>query len=120
VRLPGQACIKTRRRQGPDLAMVPCGGLGDLLIHDDHQAVPPPPYVGAWAYSHTECRTRQGSSVPSHISMIHRGDGRRARLPSNVIPKPETYGAWSVLTSPEMQLACNQVAKVMDATGATM
>jgi ABC-type branched-subunit amino acid transport system substrate-binding protein len=54
---------------------------------------------------------------PTHMSMIHEAMAG-AHWASNVI-KPQTYGL-VCLTSPEMQLACNQVQKIMDAAGSKM
>ena len=54
---------------------------------------------------------------PTHMSMIHEAMAG-ANWAKNVI-KPKTYGL-ICLTSPEMQLACNEVAKIMDASGAKM
>jgi ABC-type branched-subunit amino acid transport system substrate-binding protein len=54
---------------------------------------------------------------PTHMSMIHEAMAG-AHWAANVI-HPKTYGL-VCLTSPEMQLACNEVSKIMDATGAKM
>ena len=54
---------------------------------------------------------------PTHMSMIHEAMAG-ANWAKNVI-KPKTYGL-ICLTSPEMQLACNEVAQILDASGAKM
>jgi len=54
---------------------------------------------------------------PTHMSMIHEAMSG-AHWAVNVI-KPKTYGL-ICLTSPEMQLACNQVQTVMDASGSKL
>jgi uncharacterized protein YvpB len=51
------------------------------------------------------------------MSMIHEAMSG-AHWAANVV-KPKTYGL-ICLTSPEMQLACNQVAKIMDASGSKL
>jgi hypothetical protein len=54
---------------------------------------------------------------PTHMSMIHEAMAG-AHWVANVV-HPKTYGLLC-LTSPEMQLACNQVQKILDATGAKL
>jgi ABC-type branched-subunit amino acid transport system substrate-binding protein len=54
---------------------------------------------------------------PTHMSMIHEAMAG-AHWATNVI-HPKTFGL-ICLTSPEMQLACNQVDKIMSASGAKM
>ena len=54
---------------------------------------------------------------PTHMSMIHEAMAG-ANWVKNVV-KPKTYGL-ICLTSPEMQLACNEVAKILDASGAKL
>jgi hypothetical protein len=54
---------------------------------------------------------------PTHMSMIHEAMAG-AHWAVNVI-QPKTYGL-ICLTSPEMQLACNQVQKIVDESGAKM
>jgi hypothetical protein len=54
---------------------------------------------------------------PTHMSMIHEAMAG-ANWAKNVI-KPKTYGL-ICLTSPEMQLACNEVQKIMDAAGSKL
>ena len=83
-------------------------------IHDDLKQYKLP-YVGAWAYSQTEWQDPY--MFPTHMSMIHEAMAG-ANWAKNVV-KPKTYGL-VCLTSPEMQLACNEVQKIMDASGAKM
>jgi hypothetical protein len=73
------------------------------------------PAIGTWAYSQTEWQDPY--MFPTHMSMIHEAMAG-ARWAANVV-KPNTYGL-ICLTSPEMQLACNQVQKVMDASGSKL
>jgi hypothetical protein len=54
---------------------------------------------------------------PTHMSMTHEAMAG-AHWVANVI-KPKTYGL-ICLTSPEMQLACDSVTKIVDASGAKM
>jgi hypothetical protein len=54
---------------------------------------------------------------PTHMSMIHEAMAG-AHWVANVI-KPNTYGL-ICLTSPEMQLACNQVQAVLNSTGSKL
>jgi hypothetical protein len=54
---------------------------------------------------------------PTHMSMVNEAFSG-AHWVANVI-KPKTYGL-VCLTSPEMQIACNNVNKIMDTTGAKM
>jgi ABC-type branched-subunit amino acid transport system substrate-binding protein len=83
-------------------------------IHDDLKQYKLP-YVGAWAYSQTEWQDPY--MFPSHMSMIHEAMAN-ANWVKNVI-KPKTYGL-ICLTSPEMQLACGEVQKILDKSGAKM
>ncbi|MGQ0466595.1 MAG: ABC transporter substrate-binding protein [Sporichthyaceae bacterium] len=83
-------------------------------IHDDLKQFKLP-YVGAWAYSQTEWQDPY--MFPTHMSMIHEAMAG-ANWVKNVV-KPKTYGL-ICLTSPEMQLACKEVAKILDASGAKL
>jgi hypothetical protein len=83
-------------------------------IHDDLKQYQLP-YVGAWAYSQTEWQ--DPFMFPTHMSMIHEAMAG-AHWVANVI-KPNTYGL-ICLTSPEMQLACNQVQAVLNSTGSKL
>jgi hypothetical protein len=73
------------------------------------------PAVGTWAYSQTEWQDPY--MFPTHMSMIHEAMAG-AQWVKNVI-KPKTYGL-ICLTSPEMQLSCNEVQKVLDASGSKL
>jgi hypothetical protein len=83
-------------------------------VHDDLHQFGLPAF-GEWAYSQTEWQDPY--MFPTHMSMIHEAMAG-AHWAANVI-HPKTYGL-ICLTSPEMQLACNQVQKILDATGAKM
>jgi ABC-type branched-subunit amino acid transport system substrate-binding protein len=109
-----KACIK--KMAGVDKVFALLGGASwaTASIHDDlHQFGLP--YFGAWAYSQTEWQDPY--MFPTHMSMIHEAMSG-AHWAANVV-KPKTYGL-ICLTSPEMQLACNEVTKIMDASGAKM
>jgi substrate-binding family protein len=109
-----KACIKKLAGQDQVFALVTGLDWATASIHDDLKQYALP-YVGAWAYSQTEWQDPY--MFPAYTSMIHEGiaGGYWAK---NVI-KPKTYGL-ICLTSPEMQLACNEVAKVLDAAGSKM
>jgi len=109
-----KACIKKLVGQDKIFAMLGGASWATASIHDDlkQNGVP---YVGTWAYSQTEWQDPY--MFPTHMSMIHEAMAG-AHWAVNVI-HPKTYGL-ICLTSPEMQLACNNVAKVMDASGAKM
>jgi hypothetical protein len=83
-------------------------------MHDDLQEYHLP-YIGAWAYSQTEWQDPY--MFPTHMSMIHEAMAGAHWVVNTIHPK--TYGL-ICLTSPEMQLACNQVQKIVDASGAKM
>jgi ABC-type branched-subunit amino acid transport system substrate-binding protein len=107
-----KACIK--KLVGEDKIFSLIGGVdwATASIHDDlkHFKLP---YVGAWAYSQTEWQ--DPFMFPTHMSMVHEAMAG-ANWVKNVI-KPKTY-ALICLNSPEMQIACNQVSKILDAYGA--
>jgi hypothetical protein len=109
-----KACIKKLVGQDKIFSMITGVDWATASIHDDLKQNHLP-YVGAWAYSQTEWQ--DPFMFPTHMSMIHEAMSG-AHWAANVI-KPQTYGL-VCLTSPEMQLACNEVAKIMDATGAKM
>jgi hypothetical protein len=109
-----KACIKKLVGQDKIFSMVTGVDWATASIHDDLRQYHLP-YVGAWAYSQTEWQ--DPFMFPSHMSMIHEAMAG-AHWAANTI-HPKTYGL-VCLTSPEMQLACNEVGKVMDATGAKM
>jgi len=109
-----KACIKKLVGQDQIFSMITGVDWATASIHDDLKQYHLP-YVGAWAYSQTEWQ--DPFMFPTHMSMIHEAMSG-AHWAANVV-KPKTYGL-VCLTSPEMQLACNNVAKIMDATGAKM
>ncbi len=109
-----KSCIK--KLVGSDKIFSLVGGAtwATASIHDDLKQYKLP-YVGAWAYSQTEWQ--DPFMFPTHMSMIHEAMAG-ANWASTVI-KPKTYGL-VCLTSPEMQLACNEVIKIMDASGSKL
>jgi hypothetical protein len=109
-----KACIKKLVGQDQIFSMITGVDWATASIHDDLKQYHLP-YVGAWAYSQTEWQ--DPFMFPTHMSMIHEAMAG-AHWAANVI-KPKAYGL-VCLTSPEMQLACNQVQKIMDTTGAKM
>ncbi len=109
-----KACIKKLAGQDKVFSLISAIDWATASIHDD-LAQYKLPYVGAWAYSQTEWQDPY--MFPTHMSMIHEAMAG-AQWAKNVI-KPKTY-AIVCLTSPEMQLACSEVAKIMDASGAKM
>jgi ABC-type branched-subunit amino acid transport system substrate-binding protein len=109
-----KACIKKLVSQDKIFLLVTALDWATASIHDDLQQHKLP-YLGAWAYSQTEWQ--DPFMFPTHMSMIHEAMAN-AQWAKNVI-KPKTYGL-ICLTSPEMQLACNEVRKIMDASGAKL
>ncbi|HZE67692.1 MAG TPA: ABC transporter substrate-binding protein [Sporichthyaceae bacterium] len=109
-----KSCLKKLVGQDKIFSLISSIDWASASLHDDlHQYKLP--YVGSWAYSQTEW---QGSYMfPTHMSMIHEAMAG-AHWVANVI-KPKTYGLLC-LTSPEMQLACNQVQQILQPTGAKM
>jgi hypothetical protein len=109
-----KACIKKLATQDKVFSLVTGIDWATASIHDDlkQQKLP---YIGAWAYSQTEWQDPY--MFPSHMSMIHEAMAG-AQWAKNVI-KPATYGV-ICLTSPEMQLACREVQKIMDASGSKL
>jgi hypothetical protein len=109
-----KACIKKLVGQDHIFSMITGIDWATASIHDD-LAQYHLPYVGAWAYSQTEWQDPY--MFPTHMSMIHEAMAG-AHWAANTI-KPTTYGL-ICLTSPEMQLACNTVEKIMDAAGSKL
>jgi len=109
-----KACIKKLVGQDQVFGLITGVDWATASIHDDLKQYHLP-YFGAWAYSQTEWQ--DPFMFPTHMSMIHEAMSG-AHWAANVI-KPKTYGL-VCLTSPEMQLACNEVAKVMDASGSKL
>ncbi|MGQ0842920.1 MAG: ABC transporter substrate-binding protein [Sporichthyaceae bacterium] len=109
-----KACIKKLVSQDKIFSLVTGVDWATASIHDDLKQYKLP-YVGAWAYSQTEWQDPY--MFPSHMSMIHEAMAG-ANWAKNVV-KPKTYGL-ICLTSPEMQLACKEVQKIMDASGAKL
>jgi hypothetical protein len=109
-----KACIKKLAGQDKVFSLITGVDWATASIHDDLKQYKLP-YVGAWAYSQTEWQDPY--MFPTHMSMIHEAMAG-AQWVKNVI-KPKTYGL-ICLTSPEMQLACANVQKIMDASGAKL
>jgi hypothetical protein len=109
-----KGCIKKLVGQDKIFSLMSISSWGSGSVHDDLKQYQVPAF-GMWAYSQTEWQ--DPFMFPTHMSMIHEAMAG-ANWVKNVI-KPQTYGL-ICLTSPEMQLACNQVQKVLDATGAKM
>jgi len=109
-----KACIKKLVGQDKIFSLITGVDWATASVHDDLKQYKLP-YIGAWAYSQTEWQDPY--MFPTHMSMIHEAMAG-ANWAKNVI-KPKTYGL-ICLTSPEMQLACNEVQKVMDASGSKM
>jgi ABC-type branched-subunit amino acid transport system substrate-binding protein len=109
-----KSCIKKLAGQDRIFSLITGVDWATASIHDDLKQFKLP-YVGAWAYSQTEWQ--DPFMFPTHMSMIHEAMAG-AHWAANVI-KPKTYGL-ICLTSPEMQLACNEVQKVLDASGSKL
>jgi ABC-type branched-subunit amino acid transport system substrate-binding protein len=109
-----KSCLKKLVSQDKIFSLITAQDWATASLHDDlHQYGLP--YVGSWAYSQTEWQ--DPFMFPAHMSMIHEAMAG-AHWVANVV-KPKTYGMLC-LTSPEMQLACSQVQKVLDASGAKL
>ncbi|MGQ0466209.1 MAG: ABC transporter substrate-binding protein [Sporichthyaceae bacterium] len=109
-----KSCLKKLVNQDKIFSLMTVGSWGSASIHDDLERYKLP-LVGAWAYSQTEWQDPY--MFPTHMSMIHEAMAG-AHWVRTVI-KPKTYGL-ICLTSPEMQLACNQVQKILDGSGAKL
>ncbi len=109
-----KACIKKLVNQDKVFALLGYSSWASASVHSD-LAQYRIPAVGTWAYSQTEWQ--DSYMFPTHMSMIHEAMAG-AQWVKNVI-KPKTYGL-VCLSSPEMQLSCQQVQKILDASGAKM
>ncbi|MGQ0845609.1 MAG: ABC transporter substrate-binding protein [Sporichthyaceae bacterium] len=109
-----KACIKKLVSQDRIFSLITGIDWATASIHDDLKQNRLP-YVGAWAYSQTEWQ--DPFMFPTHMSMIHEAMAG-ANWVRDVV-KPKTYGL-ICLTSPEMQLACDAVATILDKSGAKM
>ncbi|MGQ0846250.1 MAG: ABC transporter substrate-binding protein [Sporichthyaceae bacterium] len=107
-------CVKKLVTQDRIFALVGGATWATAALHDDLKQYRLP-HVGSWAYSQTEWQNP--FMFPTHMSMIHEAMAG-ANWARNVV-KPKTYGLLC-LTSPEMQLACNEVSKILDASGAKL
>jgi ABC-type branched-subunit amino acid transport system substrate-binding protein len=109
-----KACIKKLVTQDKVFAFLGYSSWASASVHSD-LAQYRIPAIGTWAYSQTEWQ--DSYMFPTHMSMIHEAMAG-AQWVKNVI-KPKTYGL-VCLASPEMQLSCNEVEKILDASGAKM
>jgi hypothetical protein len=109
-----KACIKKMVGVDHIFSLITGIDWATASIHDD-LAQYKLPFVGAWAYSQTEWQDPY--MFPTHMSMIHEAMSG-AHWVANVV-HPSTFGL-ICLTSPEMQLACNQVDKILSASGSKM
>ncbi|WP_245541714.1 ABC transporter substrate-binding protein [Sporichthya polymorpha] len=109
-----KACLKKLAGQDKIFALLSYSSWASASIHSD-LAQYKLPAVGTWAYSQTEWQDPY--MFPTHMSMIHEAMAN-AHWVKNVI-QPKTYGL-VCLTSPEMQLSCNEVQRVLDASGSKM
>jgi ABC-type branched-subunit amino acid transport system substrate-binding protein len=110
----GKACVKKLVERDRIFALVTGIDWSTAAIHDDlaHYELP---YVGSWAYSQTEWQDPW--MFPTHMSMIH--EAMAGAIWVKDVIKPRTYGLLC-LTSPEMQLACNEVQGRLEAAGAEL
>jgi ABC-type branched-subunit amino acid transport system substrate-binding protein len=109
-----KTCLKKLVDQDRIFALITGADWATASIHDDlHQYRLP--YVGVWAYSQTEWQ--DPFMFPTHMSMVHEAMAG-ARWVRDVI-RPRTYGLLC-LNSPEMQLACSNVARILDASGSRL
>jgi ABC-type branched-subunit amino acid transport system substrate-binding protein len=109
-----KACLKKLAGDDKVFALLSYSSWASASVHSD-LAQYKLPAVGTWAYSQTEWQDPY--MFPTHMSMIHEAMAN-ANWVRNVI-KPKTYGL-VCLTSPEMQLSCDAVRKVLDAAGSKL
>jgi ABC-type branched-subunit amino acid transport system substrate-binding protein len=106
-----KSCLKKLVGQDKIFSLLAYSSWASASIHDD-LAQNRLPAVGTWAYSQTEWQDPY--MFPTHMSMIHEAMAGANWVRDAV--RPKTYGLFC-LTSPEMQLACDQVEKILDAAG---
>jgi ABC-type branched-subunit amino acid transport system substrate-binding protein len=109
-----KACIKKLVDSEKIFSLVSGFDWATASIHDDLKQNKLP-YLGAWAYSQTEWQDPY--MFPTHMSMVNEAFSG-AWWTARVI-KPKTYGL-VCLTSPEMQIACDNVTKILDSTGSKL
>ncbi len=109
-----KACIKKLIGQDKVFAFLGYTSWASASVHSD-LAQYRVPAIGTWAYSQTEWQDPY--MFPTHMSMVHEAMAG-AQWVKNVI-KPKTYGLLC-LTSPEMQLSCSEVQRILDASGAKL
>jgi len=109
-----KACIKKLAGQDKVFALVTGLDWATASIHDDLKQYKLP-YMGAWAYSQTEWQDPY--MFPTHMSMVNEAFSG-AQWARQVV-NPKTYGL-VCLTSPEMQIACDNVSKILDPAGSKL
>jgi ABC-type branched-subunit amino acid transport system substrate-binding protein len=109
-----KACLRKLVEDEKIFGMLSYTSWASASVHDDLKRYKIPA-VGTWAYSQTEWQDPY--MFPTHMSMIHESIAG-ANWVKNVI-KPKTYGLLC-LTSPEMQLACDNVERVLNESGAKL
>jgi ABC-type branched-subunit amino acid transport system substrate-binding protein len=109
-----KSCLKKEVDQDHIFSLLTVGSWGSASINDDLKQYHLP-LVGAWAYSQTEWQ--DPFMFPTHMSMIHEAMAGANWVKDSLHPR--TYGLLC-LTSPEMELACDQVQRILDASGAKM
>jgi hypothetical protein len=103
-----KACIKKLVGQDHIFGLIGGATWATASMHDDLRQYHLP-FFGIWAYSQTEWQ--DPFMFPTHMSMLHEALAGANWVRQYI--KPKTYGL-ICLTSPEMQLACANVRKVMD------
>jgi ABC-type branched-subunit amino acid transport system substrate-binding protein len=106
-----KACIKKLIGEDGVFGLLTSVTWSTAALHDDLRQYRRP-MVGGWAYSQTEWQDPW--MFPTHMSMLHEALANANWVRDTIHPK--TYGLLC-LSSPEMQLACGNVSKVLDAAG---
>jgi ABC-type branched-subunit amino acid transport system substrate-binding protein len=106
-----KACIRHLVEQDNVFGLLTSVTWASASLHDD-LAQYRRPLVGGWAYSQTEWQDPW--MFPTHMSMLHEALANANWVRDTI--RPKTYGLLC-LTSPEMQLACGNVSKVLDVAG---
>jgi hypothetical protein len=106
-----KACIRYLVGQQNVFGLLTSVTWSTASLHDD-LAQYRRPLIGGWAYSQTEWQDPW--MFPTHMSMLHEALANAYWVRDTI--RPKTYGLLC-LTSPEMQLACANVSKVLDAAG---
>jgi ABC-type branched-subunit amino acid transport system substrate-binding protein len=113
-----KACIKKLVGQDKVFAFLGYSSWASASIHSD-LAQYKVPAIGTWAYSQTEWQDPY--MFPTHMSMIHEAMANANWVKNVIMPQTQhkTYGL-VCLTSPEMQLSCNEVSRILDGAGMKM